>query len=41
MQNDRIKYIEDHWGEKLHIDRMTEDTLGEGYMQGVLVEKDI
>lgn len=37
MQNDRIKYIEDHWGEKLHIDRTTEDTLGEGYIHGVLV----
>lgn len=35
----RFKYIEDHWGEKFHIDRMTEDTLGEGYVQGVLVEK--
>lgn len=37
--NDRIKYMEDHWGEKLHMDRTTEDTLGEGYIHGVLVEK--
>lgn len=36
--NDRIKYTEEHWGEKLHIDRTTEDTLG-GYIHGVLVEK--
>lgn len=38
--DDRIKYMEDHWGEKLHIDRTTEDTLGEGYIHGVLVEKE-
>lgn len=37
--NDRIKYMEDHWGEKLHIDRTTEDGL-EGYIHGVVVEKE-
>lgn len=36
--NERIKYMEEHWGEKLHIDKATENTLG-GYIQGVLVEK--
>lgn len=38
LDNDRIKYMEEHWGEKLHIDRTTEDTLG-GYIHGVLDEK--
>lgn len=39
--NDRIKYMEEHWGEKLHIDRTTEDTFGQEYIHGVLVEKGI
>ena len=33
--NDRNKYMDEHWGEKLYIDRTTEDTLG--YIHGVLV----
>lgn len=31
-----IKYMEGHWGEKLHIDRITEDTLGDIYMEYLL-----
>lgn len=26
LDNGRIKYMEDHWGEKLYIDRTTEDS---------------
>ena len=34
--DDRIKYMEDHLGEKLHIDKTTEDTLSGIYMECML-----